>query len=503
MSTRTARFVQGAGWGYLHQLTVMVVGVWLTPFFLRQLGQFDFGLWLIGLQVVNVLMLVDFGILAMFPRTIAQATGRGGGESAVELRTLMEQTLRIVLWQTLLVGLAAAAGWYWLPREWAPLRAPLGYMLLSLVLLFPARLFPAAMTGLQRQAALTRIQFGAWVLSTAVTVSLVRAGWGLNSLAAGWVTSQLLISLLSFAYLRKQMPHLIPRRTSGFAAQPARSQFASSFWYSTSQFAQLMLDGLDLLLVGKWMGASAAVIYSCTGKLPAVLNNQPHLVLSLASPGLTEIASGADADRAGRVISSLIQATLLFSGAICCLVIVVNEAFVRWWVGDGQYGGLWLTGLIVARMLVRHVSVSLAYSALALGCERRLALIGLAHGLAAAGAMALLLPWFGLEGAVGGSLLAALLVSLPMNALTLAQAAGFSQRRMILGFTWRFVLVAGACLALASRSAVLPSAFSLAVASIAALSAYALWFASYFFGSPLYDYARLAWSSRVDPHPFS
>ena len=36
---RLGRFVGGLGLGYLHTLVVLVVGLWLTPFLLPQLGR--------------------------------------------------------------------------------------------------------------------------------------------------------------------------------------------------------------------------------------------------------------------------------------------------------------------------------------------------------------------------------------------------------------------------------------------------------------------------------
>ena len=73
---RLARFAGGLGLGYLHTLAVLVVGLWLTPFLLRQLGSHDYGLWLLASQVLVYLALMDFGVVALVPREVAFAMGQ-------------------------------------------------------------------------------------------------------------------------------------------------------------------------------------------------------------------------------------------------------------------------------------------------------------------------------------------------------------------------------------------------------------------------------------------
>src|SRR5439155_16324286 len=74
-ASRTKRFFDGVVLGYAYMWLIMVAGLWLTPFLLRRIGGHDYGLWLIGLQVLNYLSLVDFGVLALLPREVAYATG--------------------------------------------------------------------------------------------------------------------------------------------------------------------------------------------------------------------------------------------------------------------------------------------------------------------------------------------------------------------------------------------------------------------------------------------
>ena len=80
--TRTHRFLGGVSFGYLLLVLSTVVGLWLTPFLLRNIGPHDLGLWLITTQILGYLMLLDLGVVALAPRETAFATGRAIGGNA-------------------------------------------------------------------------------------------------------------------------------------------------------------------------------------------------------------------------------------------------------------------------------------------------------------------------------------------------------------------------------------------------------------------------------------
>jgi len=73
--SRTRRFVSSALLGYAYQAAALVTGLWMAPFLLGRLGQHDYGLWLVGLQILTYMALLDFGIVALLPRELAYATG--------------------------------------------------------------------------------------------------------------------------------------------------------------------------------------------------------------------------------------------------------------------------------------------------------------------------------------------------------------------------------------------------------------------------------------------
>jgi O-antigen/teichoic acid export membrane protein len=450
--SRTQRFIGGVAFGYAAQVLTTVVGLWLTPFLLGRVGQHDLGLWLVGTQVMAYLGLLDFGLIALLPRETAIATGRAEKEAeAADLPLLVGQTARLIVWQMPLVVLAALVSWVMLAAAWPELRDPLGVVLLSFVLVFPLRLFNALLQGLQDLAFIGRAGIASYLLSTAITVALVAAGWGLYALAVGWATQQVFSPLVCLYRLRTRFPTVLPRSVPKLPWPSARRRLTQGFWVSLAQIAQVLLNGTDILIIGKLFGPAAVVPYVCTGKMISVLANQPQVLMAAAAPALSQMRAGESRVRVSEVCIALGQAMLLVSGAVVCVVLAVNEGFVVRWVGAAQYGGFRLTALILLSMLLRHWNLTVAHSLLCFGYERRLCVTALLDGLVSVSGVMLFLWLYGLPGAPLGMIVGTCAVSLPLNLSALAAESGRTRWEMVRPLVpWlvRFLLLSAAAGAL-------------------------------------------------------
>jgi O-antigen/teichoic acid export membrane protein len=432
-------------------LTV-VVGLWLTPYLLNHLESHDYGLWLLGAQVLVYLALLDLGIVHLTPRDVAVAAGRANGDYS-ELHTIISQTARIVLWQVPLVAVVGALVIWLLPIEWAPLRGPLAIVVIAFIVTFPLRVFIAVLQGLQDLACVGVIQLIAWGAGAAATVAGIVAGLGLYSLSLGWSTTQLVSAIAGWRRLSTKHRHVLPPNITRLAVASVRNQIRSAAWISVNQVAQVLLAGTDLLVIGKLLGPEAVVPYACTGKLLTLLANQPQMFLQMALPALSELRTSAAREHLFNVTRSMAQVMLLLSGAIAVVVLAVNQPFVVWWVGDAAFAGVGLTAMLLVTMLVRHFNLTLVYTLFCFGHERRLALTAVCDGLVGFGAMIALVPLMGVHGAALGTLVALCAVSLPANLLALARVDGGSPATFIrsLGpWTMRCVAVLGGVVALMS-----------------------------------------------------
>lgn len=428
--SRLRRFIGGLGFGYVNTLVTVTVGLWLTPYLLRHLGSHHYGLWLLGAQLLVYLALMDVGIVQLVPRDVAVAAGRANGDYA-ELQAIIGRTARIVLWQMAPVALAGALVIVFLPSEWTELRWPIAIVVVTFVATFPLRVLTAILQGMQDLAFLGGVQLAGWIAGTAVTVAGIASDIGLYALALGWVTTQFVAVLAAWRRLVTVHAHVLPKRLPSLAFSAVKGQLASGAWISVNQIGQVLLAGTDLLVVGKLLGPAAVVPYACTGKLLALLANQPQMFMQMALPALSELRTAASRERLFDVARSMSQVMLLLSGGIVALVLAVNGSFVSWWVGESQFAGTGLTALLLLSMLVRHLNLTLVYTLFCFGYERRLAITSVSDGIVGLVIMLALVPFLGLYGAPLGSLLSMCLVSLPANLRALAREEGGSTARFL------------------------------------------------------------------------
>jgi O-antigen/teichoic acid export membrane protein len=418
--TRTRRFFGGLRLSYLHQALVTVVGLWLTPFLLEHLGQHQYGVWLVGLQTLSYLILMDFGIVALLPRETAYVTGHTiAGRAGPDMAHLIGRTAQIVLCQTPLVAAGGAAIYFFVPMGNA-IRGPILVALAGFTLLFPLRIFQAILHGLQETPYLGKLQLVGWAVTTVLMVALVLAGLGMYALAIGWVVGQLLPAACSFYHLKRKFAEFLPSRLPKITRAEVLQGLTSGTWVSVAKIAQMLVAGSDYLIIGKLLGPDAVVPYACTQKLISVLGTQSHMIMEMAQPGLSQMKTSENRDNIFRVCSALTLSMLIASGAVVCVYLAVNHSFVSWWIGERQFGGTLLTVAMGACLLIRQWNMTSVYSVFALGHERRLSLTALADGIVTVGASWTLLHWFGPLGAALGSIVGVCLVTLPGNLLALA-----------------------------------------------------------------------------------
>jgi len=212
------------------------------------------------------------------------------------------------------------------------------------------------------------------------------------------------------------------------------------------------MAGTDVLIISKVLGPAMVVPYVCTGKLANVLANQPQMLMHLATPGLSEMKTGESKERLYQVSIALSQGMLLLTGLLFCVILVVNQWFVQWWVGAKQYAGFTLTCLILFQMVLRHWNLTFGYTAFSFGYEKILAISGFLDGLVTTCAMLLLVGHFGYAGVVAGSIAGVCLTSLPTTMITVARELHLPVSRLIAPFWpwfWRCALVAAGCVVLA------------------------------------------------------
>ncbi len=491
--SRSRSFLSGALFSYIYQASLMLVGLWLTPFYIHTLGERDYGIWLVGLQVLNFLLLCDFGIIVVTPRDVAQASGIEHAElGSGEVARVVGQTIKVVLAQTALVALAAVVLFFLKPAHDVTLRGPVGLILAVFVISYPLRVFPAVLQGLQEFKFLGQLRLTLWGISTVVVVVMLLFGARFYALACGWCLQQMGHDLVAFIRLRKSRPDLLSAEVWRRAGPIRWRWFARGFWVNVNQLANLLSAGTDQLIVGRAISVSSVVVYNSTNKLIAVLQNQPQILASVAVPGLSHMKTSESRERILTATTSLTQAMLLLAGGIACVLLAVNQQFVTLWLGAHFFGGMLLTGILLLTFLLRQADYTLAVTLFAFGHEKLISIRALVDGVVSVAIAFFLVRHWGMPGVAFGFLCGAVLVSLPADFLMLSRTLQISVgelSRPYLPFVWRFAVTGAVALAVRNWLGA-PDVLHLALSGSIVSLVYLLLVLPYVWTTPLRGYIQ-------------
>jgi len=490
--SRTRSFFGGAIFAYLYQACSMLIGLWLTPFYIRTLGSHDYGIWLIGMQVLIFLLLCDFGVLAIVPRDVARAHGKEQSEGSGELHKLVGQTIKVVGIQTLVIALVSIGVFFFRPPTAAAIRGPISLALLVFVLTFPMRLFPAVLQGLQDLKFLGQLRLCMWAVSTGVSVVLLILGARFWALACGWCLQQIVHDLVAFHRLRRVRPDLLTFAVLQSTGPFTWRWFLRGLWVNVGQIGYGLGAGTDLLIIGRALGPATVVVYSCTIKLITVLQNQPQILASVALPGLSHLKASEPRQQVLHKTISLTQAMFVMIGAVFCVVLAVNQQFVMVWLGPKFFGGLELTYILLLNFLVRQIDYTLSLALFAFGYEKPLTIRTLLDGIVTFGLAMILVRPFGLVGVAIGALCGGLCVALPTDVFLYMREFKLSfvgVFRPYAPYLWRFAVVGIAGLAFAAQFHA-PNWFNLTVITTFVVVAYLLLVLPYAWRTPLRGYVE-------------
>ena len=450
--SRARRFTTGLGVGYFGLAIAAVCGLWVTRFLLDELGSYEYGLWLVAVQALGYLSLLDLGIQDILPREIATATGKSKGlEGGYDITAVVSQMSAIAIAQLPLVAAVSLLVVFLLPEQWETFRRPAVLVAGGFTLTFPFRIFHAALKGLQDLGYASAMVTLGWIAGAVTTVVLVAAGYGLSGVAVGWVTNQATVATGSWVRLRVRFPEALPR-ASMISVDGALGKVRRSLWASVSQVAHTLHNGSDVLMIGAVLGPAAAVPYVITGKLITLLRNLPSAAGLAVQPVLSELRAGERPPRVHQAATAVTEGMLIFSGMLSCMVLGVNKGFVEWWVGDEHWGGLVLTVVILLRVVVGHWSLTHNMLLFAYGYDRRRGLTDLLAGVLSVVVSIPLIARFGIIGAPLGWFVGTLAVKVPANLVTLAHESELLLRGLLGAqwhWSWRFVLSAAVAVALA------------------------------------------------------
>jgi O-antigen/teichoic acid export membrane protein len=356
--SRTVRASIGAGFSYVHVAISVIAGLWLVPFTLERIGARSYGLWLASGELLAYAGLAELGMLVTLPWLIAQADGQqdrarmrqllSTGAAAAALSGVIYAGLAMLLWTQLprIVQLADA--------ERASVQGPLLIVAFAGCLSHPLRSFTAVLAGLQDVRFNGIVNLANWLIGFALAVSLLLLGFGLYALAIGAAVPPLVSGVAGAARLAAIAPDLLrdwPRPSLG----EIRRLFAEGVGTWIGGWGWRLVAASDSLVLAALGQPTHVAALACTSKLAQAMIQLSWIPCDNGLMGLAQLAAEGHLRRLREALVVMVRVYLTLAGAVSCVIVAVNPAFVREWVGPDMFAG------IASNMLIAALAIAMTF----------------------------------------------------------------------------------------------------------------------------------------------
>lgn len=401
--SRTVRASIAAAFTYGQAAAKIGTGLWLIPFILRHLGARTYGLWLASGELLAYAALVDFGVLITLPWLIAEADGQA---DRARLRHLVSTGTAAATLSATLYGLLALVLWGLFPEilrvgstEQRMISGPLLVLAVLGCVSQPLRTFGSVLSGLQDVRFNGLVSFAGWFTGFVLCVVLLARGWGLYALALSTAVPLVLTGVWTFLRVWVIAPDLL-REWPRPAWRDIQQMFVEGFGSWMSGWGWRLIAASDGLVLGMLGKPTAVAALACTNKLAQSLVQLSWVPCDSGLIGLAQLSGEGLRKRLRDAIVVMIRVYLALAGAVACVVLAVNPAFVKAWVGPDLYAGGVANGLIAILAITMTFGHAVAVVPSVLGQRLHVGVAAIVSGVLHLGIALALGMRFGITGVV-------------------------------------------------------------------------------------------------------
>jgi Na+-driven multidrug efflux pump len=440
-----------AFFNYLQSGLSMVIGLWITRFFILDLGEHVYGKWTASAALLNYATLADLGMLAVLPWLVAEADGR---RDEAGLAKLLKHGVAVAAMAGALFLAAAAVLWLAYPwvlhlsdEDKALLRGPLTLLAVAIAVGYPLRAFSAFLNGVQDVLFLGVLGTVQVIGGALLMVVLASHGYGLYALAAGVALPPLCSSAISCIRALWKRPEL--RKWAGRLEWPTlKPMLTGGSGSLLGSLGWQLAFASDAVVIGYLGSAREVTVFAVTSRLGLILMQLGWTLPDSANVGLAQLKAEAAA-RVPGVVLSILRTHLLVAGAVACAVLALNPGFVNRWVGAELFGGWALNSALALAILALSSAHALLVAVAVLGKRFIAGLFTTINGLLHIGLALLWGRGLGLTGVALATTASAFVSTIPLGFHLLPATTGLARlevwKKAVFPWAIRFVPMGVLC----------------------------------------------------------
>ncbi|WP_266205211.1 lipopolysaccharide biosynthesis protein [Pontibacter kalidii] len=349
---------------YLNSITsildfavTQLTGFIVSPFIVSSLGSSMYGIWQMLGQMTGYAKIADTRATQVLKWTIAKKKDVADEE---ELRSDVTSAFLITLFIIPLVLIAGGiVSWYAPlitkaePQYYNLIRITCSLLMLSLVITKLFDLYESVLRGMNLSFKRMGLRAAIVALGGGLKVMVLTLGYGLIGLSAVQVLLTLVIGITYYLVVRKHISWFGFGRTN---LSKIRSFSKVSGWYLADTGANLLLSNSDKILLGIVAGPVVVTYYTLTQFLPFAFQGLMNRVVMGIIPGVGKLLGLEEFAKVRKVTNNINSLTSLLITAAGVAIIMLNQSFLKIWVGEGLFAGT-TANLLIMVMIVQDTFI--------------------------------------------------------------------------------------------------------------------------------------------------
>jgi O-antigen/teichoic acid export membrane protein len=399
------RLFKNIGASWLGLAATMLVGLFLTPFVLKNLGNTRFGLWVLMTTFTGYYGLLDFGFRNAILRYVARFVAQGESEELGKVASTTFATYSLLGFVVLVVSCLAA--WnlnsiFKIEPQWVRD----GQLLLLIfgigtALAFPLNVFASFLEGLQLYTWIGVVQAAAALLRAGLIVVFLTHGYGLVTVGVLTVTTNLVAAMIYVVVARRHCPVRLRWQNVSKKTLTTLGAFGVvTFWIGIAQTLRFQSDAI---VIGAFLSVQAISLFSIGSKLVTYATEAVQVMAGVFTPMFSHFDAKEDSEQLQRTLIRANAYSTLVVMPIAIILIVSGKSIIRVWVGTdylASYSVLVILMVASALYLAQAGSTKVLYG---MAKHRFLAYMLLAEGIANLGLSIILLRHLGINGVAWGT----------------------------------------------------------------------------------------------------
>jgi O-antigen/teichoic acid export membrane protein len=365
--TTSRRLIHNTIFNVVTLVSGAIITFFLIRFFLAQLGESRYGVWVLIGSIFQYRRLLDMGMNSSIDRYIPVNLARhdeDGIQRVISTSLFFFAALAVVLILMTLLLYDNVGAWFTIAPD---LVGTAGVLVLivgfSFVLSMPFQMWSAILCGLQRYDILNLTELLMLLLRTFLIIILLEMGYGLLTIGLVYGISEVLVKVAQFIYVRKLLPGVaITVKSIDFRLLKEMLAYGiNTCLYGMGSL--LILKATDVV-IAIYIGTAEVSQFAVTIAGILLLTQLLRAFATAIKPAVSDL-DARDEHLRVREISFLMQKySLLLIIPAAFFLIVMGREFLHVWVGEKfqDPGIVNSLGVVLAIMAVGHCLKLAQYS---------------------------------------------------------------------------------------------------------------------------------------------